>query len=282
MILTLEKPLLYKTVPEHLRHVQRKLVHPSGMSVELLDWMGNDIDVVNAARVSFGKESYYDSWVHSPLHPGIITVKDWQNCKEHIHPPIFPWMIIPLLNVKDEGLINYLMRERHGTPFEMVQFKFRVRAPICVVWEWVRHRIASYNVMSTRYVDWDKDYYTPEAAEWRKQVGKAGHYEFVPLGDHSEMELTYVKAMEQAFEYYGLLLEQGLAREVARNVLPMGAMTEFIWSVNLRSMFNFLSLREAENALQEIQLCATMVRELATLVVPVAMQKWEEHGRRNP
>lgn len=258
------------------------LEHPSGMRVELIGSMGGDIDIVNAARVSYGKESDYELWRMNPDN----QFEKYGEANQHYHTiDIFPhYNWTPCLASRDAGLINYLMRERHGTPFEMVQLKFRVKAPIGVIWEWVRHRIASYNIMSTRYVEWNVDWYTPQAEQWREQVGKPGHYEFVPLvgADLDNAKSRYQEAMQSAFEYYGMLLDSGLAKEVARNVLPMGAMTEMIWSVNLRSLFNFLSLRTAPPALEEIRICANMVQDLTKLVVPETMQMWLRHEKGTP
>lgn len=260
------------------------LEHPSGMRVELIDWMGDDLAIVDAARVSYGKSSKYEEWRIDPENFQFekkISDYDhvfWSGSEESFH----NWH--QCLSAKDAGLVNFLMRERHGTPFEMVQLKFRVKAPIGVIWEWVRHRIASYNIMSTRYVEWDVDYYVPEAAEWRKAVGKQGNYNYETITDGSQLTIAqdYIEAMESAFSYYGVLLEKGLAKEVARNVLPMGAMTEMIWSVNLRSMFNFLSLRTDSRALQEIQIAARMVQDLTSLVVPETMQLWKRHNKVTP
>jgi thymidylate synthase (FAD) len=266
--------LMKQTRPEQ-QNISLLREHPSGMRVELTDWMGNDIDIVNAARVSLLKESKYKYLYWN------FTTEEFQ------HDPIYYGSpprakMVPILSVPDDGLLGYLMRERHGTPFEMVQLKFRVKAPIGVVWEWVRHRIASYNVASTRYLEWEKDYYTPEATEWRTQVGKVGHYRFEQLANTEAAELIYAEAMEKAFEYYGMLIDLDVAKEVSRNVLPMGAMTEFIWSINARSMMNFLSLRNEEHALKEMQICAAMVEELTQLVIPVTLQKWNEQKRVAP
>ncbi len=271
------KPVLMKqTLPEQ-QHISTLRSHSSGMRVELINWMGNDIDIINAARVSLGKQSQYEKWYYNHTS-GLYQ-------PEPIYygsPPTAQWR--PMLSVPDDGLLGYLMRERHGTPFEMVQLQFRVRAPIGVVWEWVRHRIASYNVMSTRYVEWDVDYYVPMAEEWRTQVGKVGHYTFEQMDEASAHECfkAYVAAMESAFDYYGILIEKGLAKEVARNVLPMGAMTEFIWSINARSMLNFLSLRNEKHALKEMQICAGMVEDLTGLIIPATLEKWNERERVAP
>lgn len=232
------------------------ITHPSGMRVELIESMGSDIDIINAARVSYGKESAY----------------------------LYDEQGTPYLDKRDLGVLRYMMREKHGSPFEMVQLKFRVTAPIKVIWEWVRHRIASYNIKSTRYVEWDKDYYFPQAPEWRRQVGKVGHYTTEQITDGSELHLSvaYEKAMESAFTYYGMLIGMGLHKEVAANVLPMGAMTEMIWSINVRSLLNFLALRTDEHALQEMQLCANMVEALTELIVPNTLALWREYNKQVP
>ncbi len=268
--------LMKELIPSQ-RNINLLREHPSGMKVELVDFMGNDLRIINAARVSLLKESKYEYIYYNH------TTKEFQ--KEPIyygHPPTAH--AYPILSVADDGLLGFLMRERHGTPFEKVVFEFRVKAPIGVVWEWVRHRIASYNVASTRYVEWDKDYYTPEAEDWRTQVGKVGHYKFETMDAVKQREAArlYEEAMESAFRYYGLLLDTDLAKEVSRNVLPMGAMTEFMWTINARSLMNFLSLRNEEHALREIQLCAKMVEELAGLVIPVTLEKWNAQERRAP
>lgn len=257
-----------------------RLEHPSGISVELMDTMNDDLAIVNAARVSYGKETSCEPWYHNKELQQFMKLEI-----NPTHSPISPEDIHYCLSKKDEGVLNYLMKNRHGTPFEMVQFQFRVRAPIGVIWEWVRHRISSYNIKSTRYVEWAKEYYVPEASEWRMQIGKPGHYEYVTIEDPikvAHLRKIYVKAMEDAFFSYDLLVEGGLAKEVARNVLPMGAMTEMIWSVNLRSLLNFLSLRTAPDALLEIQIASKMVEQLAEDVVPYSISAWRKNEKRAP
>lgn len=261
------------------------LTHPSGMTVELLESMGNDLSIVNAARVSYGKESTYEYWRYN-LH---LQQFERRQDKGHYHTvhtldPRKHQDWYACLSKADAGLLGYLMRKRHGTPFEMVQFKFRVCAPIAVIWEWVRHRISSFNIMSTRYVEWERAFYTPEFEDWRVQIGKPGHYEFVPMKQEETWHNTYLynSYMEQAFDNYEDLLGQGVPKEIARNLLPMGAMTQMVWSVNLRSLLNFLSLRTAPDALREIQICARMVEQYADLVAPEAMQLWRQCGKQTP
>lgn len=261
--------------------------HSSGIEVTLIDSMGDDVRIVNAARVSFRKESDWQVQVRCLFCDRLFRTRAVGHkfeCNQPTWCHVFQETGKLFLKGADDGIINAMMRERHGTPFEKVVFEFHVRAPIGVVWEWVRHRMSSFNVASTRYVEWEKDYYTPATEDWRRQVGKPMEYKFETIDDGSEhaISVQYELAMEAAFNSYDLLLHMGLAKEVARNVLPMGAMTEFYWTVNLRSLFNFLSLRTAPNALREIRIASTMVEELASDVAPAAFAAWNTYGRKAP
>src|SRR5438876_7807356 len=162
--------------------------------VRLDDAMADDLSVVNAARVSFARR------------------------KEE-------------MDEADEGLIRFLMRDRHGTPFEHNSFRFHIRAPIFVAREWFRHRIGSFNEFSMRYARATDDFYVPEAEDVRSQVGKPGAYTFETvapeLAESTREELRAV--YEHAYETYERLVEQGVARELARAVLPVAAYTEFYW-----------------------------------------------------
>lgn len=280
-------PVLTKATPP-----TTTLRHSSGIQVSLIDWMGDDLRIVNAAKVSFRKHA---KWIE-PVECddcgkrfATYTVAHKWPCERSALPGMGKHFHLgptgqKRLDNASLGILNAMMKHRHGTPYEQVVFTFHVEAPIGVVWEWIRHRISSFNVASTRYVEWEKSYYTPQEGDWRRQIGKAMRYEFQPIDDGSEhaISVQYELAMEAAFNSYDLLLKLGLAKEVARNVLPMGAMTEFYWTVNLRSLLNFLSLRTAPNALREIQLAAGMVEELTSLVVPNAMAAWNTHGRMAP
>lgn len=187
--------------------------------VELIDFMGDDDAVVDAARVSFGKSAN--------------QYTDEQN----------------------ERLTKYLLDHNHGTPFEMVTFKFRVKAPVLVWWHWVRHRMASYNFISGRYVPFDEtEVHRPGA--WRRQdpnvkQGSFGQFDgkLAVLFDTRRDQLY-----QQAFDLYNEMLDAGVAREQARLVLPFGACYyEAIVQMNARSLKNFLDLRRAGNAQSEIR-----------------------------
>jgi len=202
--------------------------------VRLDDAMADDLAVVNGARVSFARHK---------------TEMDEQ----------------------DAGLIRFLMRERHASPFEHAVFRYHVRAPIFVVREWVRHRWSSFNEFSLRYAKATDDFYVPESEDVRTQVGKPGAYSFEPVDDElaertrDELREVY----DHAFETYERLVEAGVARELARSVLPVGAYTEFFWTVNARALMNFVSLRAADTAQREIRRYAEAVEQFFAAKMPV-------------
>jgi thymidylate synthase (FAD) len=209
--------------------------------------MADDLSVVNAARVSFGRRR-------------------------------------EAMDERDEGLIRFLMRDRHGTPFEHNSFRFHVRAPIFVTREWMRHRMSSFNEFSLRYAKATDDFYVPEAEDVRTQVGKPGAYTFdqvdPDLAEQTREELRRV--YEAAYDAYARLVEQGVAREVARSVLPVGAYTEFYWTVNARSLMNFVSLRAAETAQREIRRYADAVEHFFARHMPVTHAAFVANGRVAP
>ena len=215
--------------------------------VRLDDAMASDLSVVNSARVSFGRR------------------------KEE-------------MDESDEGLVRFLMRDRHGTPFEHNAFRFHIRAPIFVVREWMRHRVGSFNEFSMRYAKATNDFYVPEADDVRSQVGKPGAYSFEPvdpeLAEQTREELQAV--YDQAFETYERLVEAGVARELARSVMPVGAYTEFYWTVNARALMNFVSLRAAETAQREIRRYAEAVEVFLAEKMPVTHAAFVAAGRVAP
>ena len=191
--------------------------------VELVDTMGTDLTVVNSARVSFAKRS-------------------------------------ESLTERDKRLINRMMRLSHGSPFESVVFQFRVRAPLHVVHQWERHRMASYNEESGRWVQMRGDFFTPDSA-------------------YAEI---YEQAYDMADASYRWLLDHGESKEHARLVLPLALYKEFIWTVNARSLLNFIGLRTDPEAQREIRLYAEAIEEMLTGVVPTVIDSFNEHGRRQP
>lgn len=215
--------------------------------VRLDQAMADDLSVVNAARVSFG------------------TRKD-------------------AMDERDEGLIGFLMRERHGTPFEHNAFRFHVRCPIFVMREWIRHRVGSFNELSGRYAKIDEAFYVPALEDVRTQVGKPGAYTFesVPMELAEKTRGTIEESYRAAYAAYESMLADGVAKEVARSVLPVGIMTEFFWTLNARSLMNFLSLRNQEHAQREIRRYAEVVEALFETQMPVTHRHFVEHGRKAP
>jgi thymidylate synthase (FAD) len=188
------------------------------------------------------------------------------------------------LDESDEGLIGFLMRERHGTPFEHNAFRFHVRCPIFVAREWMRHRTNSFNEFSLRYAKATDDFYVPEPEDVRTQVGKPGAYSFEPvdeeLAQRTREELQEV--YDHAYAAYERLVEAGVARELARSVLPVGAYTQFFWTVNARSLMNFLSLRNAPAAQLEIRRYAEAVEAFFAAKMPVTHAAFVANGRVAP
>ena len=188
------------------------------------------------------------------------------------------------LDESDEGLIRFLMRERHGTPFEHNAFRFHVRCPIFVAREWFRHRVGSFNEFSLRYAKATDDFYVPELEDVRSQVGKPGAYTFEPVEPElaEETRDALREVYEHAYTTYERLVEAGVAREVARSVLPVGAYTEFYWTVNARSLMNFVSLRAAETAQREIRRYAEAVELFFAEHMPVTHAAFVANDRTAP
>jgi thymidylate synthase (FAD) len=184
----------------------------------------------------------------------------------------------------DAGLIRFLMRDRHGTPFEHNAFRFHIRCPIFVAREWFRHRVGSFNEFSMRYARATDDFYVPDAEDVRSQVGKPGAYSFEPVPDElaettrEELRAAY----DAAYATYERLVEQGVARELARVVLPVGAYTEFYWTVNARSLMNFVSLRAADTAQREIRRYADAVERFFEECMPITYEAFVANGRVAP
>ncbi len=209
--------------------------------------MADDLSVVNAARVSFARRR--------------DEVDD-----------------------ADAGLIRFLMRDRHGTPFEHNSFRFHIRCPIFVAREWFRHRIGSFNEFSMRYAKATDDFYVPEADDVRSQVGKPGSYSFEPV-DPAVAERTreeFRTIYDLAYATYTRLVEEGVARELARSVLPVGAYTEFYWTVNARALMNFVSLRAAQTAQREIRRYADACEQFLAEQMPITHAAFVANDKTAP
>jgi thymidylate synthase (FAD) len=171
-----------------------------------------------------------------------------------------------------------------NTPFEHNAFRFHIRAPIFVAREWMRHRVGSFNEFSLRYAKATEDFYVPEPEDVRSQVGKPGAYTFESLDPElaEETRDALRKVYDHAYATYERLVEAGVAREVARSVLPVGAYTEFYWTVNARSLMNFVSLRAAETAQREIRRYAEAVERFLEQHMPITHAAFVAAGRVAP
>ena len=187
------------------------------------------------------------------------------------------------LTDRDEGLIRFLMRDRHGSPFEHGYFRFLVKAPIFVVREHHRHRAGhSYNEWSGRYSKMKAEFYIPDNV--RTQVGKPGAYTFEPVPpevrDQARREIE--QQSTEAFRAYERMLELGVAKEVARSVLPLNMYTTYYWSCNPRSLMHFCSLRNSEFAQFEIREYAAAAESFLERLMPVTHAAFVANGRISP
>jgi thymidylate synthase (FAD) len=209
--------------------------------------MATDLSVVNSARVSFGKAS--DELDESGI-----------------------------------GLVNFLMREHHGTPFEHNAFRFHIKCPVFVAREWFRHRIGSFNEFSARYSEVPNEFHIPEAGYVRTQAGKPGAYKFEPMAENEADEAINIirEANQFAYGAYLDLIEAGVAKEVARMVLPVSMYTQFYWTVNARALMNFLSLRTHDTAQREIREYANAVETFFAELMPVTYEAWVVNSKVCP
>ena len=206
--------------------------------------MGDDLTVVNAARVSLDQQS--------------------ESFQE-----------------KDSGLIRFLLANRHMTPFEHVTFQFRITAPYKVARQWMRHRAGSFNEVSSRYSILLPEFYTPSIEEVRQQTGKPGGYKYKEATE--TLASSYLEALRNKhqvdWDFYKEWNDSGIAKELISFELPMSTYTKFYWTVNLRSLLNFLSLRQDSQAMLEIKFLADKIPEKVSLYVPETLRIWNQLGR---
>ena len=219
--------------------------------IRLIDYMGGDNSIVQAARVSYGKGTKQSN--------------------------------------QDRGLIRYLMRHRHTTPFEMCEIKFHVKLPIFVARQWIRHRTANVNEYSARYSILDKEFYIPEEAAEQSKVNNQGRGAVIN-GQEGFTDLEIIRALSQeSYDKYLHLLnidnlgniadenKKGLARELARMVLPTNYYTQWYWKIDLHNLFHFISLRADKHAQYEIRLYAEKIAEIVKMWVPHAYEAFEDY-----
>jgi thymidylate synthase (FAD) len=210
--------------------------------VRLVDVMGDDHAIVQAARVSYGSGT------------------------KKVH--------------EDRGLIRYLLRHLHTTPFEMVEFKFHVKLPIFVARQWIRHRTANVNEYSGRYSEMRDEFYVPDVDQVRVQstTNKQGRAE-QPFPPNEALAIAQLMESSQTSMYaeYQGLLDKNLAREIARINLPVSNYTEWYWKIDLHNLFHFLKLRIDPHAQYEIQVYAQVMGDIAKVVVPHAYEAFEDY-----
>ena len=236
-----------------------QVIFRDDVTVELIKSSASDADVIWAARVSTAGEQSMDEIGEDPN--------------------------------RSAGLINYLARERHGSPFEHTSMTFFISAPIFVFREFMRHRIASYNEESGRYRELKPVFYIPSKERKLVQVGKTGAYTFED-GTPEQFEVS-VKAMKEAYlvayESYQKMLEAGVAREVARVVLPVATYSSMYVTMNARALMNFLSLRTAREGShfpsypqREIEMVAEKMEAEFAKLMPLTYGAFEKSGRIAP
>lgn len=179
---------------------------------------------------------------------------------------------------EDRGLVRYLLRHRHTTPFEMVEFKFHIAMPVFIARQWIRHRTANVNEYSARYSILPDRFYKPSIENVRKQSAsnRQGGDGAVDVGTAEDF-LKLLDRAEDLYKDYMDLSERGVARELARSVLPVSVYTEWYWKCDLHNIFHFLSLRMDEHAQQEIQDYARAMYEMLRPIVPVSCEAFEDY-----
>jgi len=211
--------------------------------VRLVDYMGSDAAIVQAARVSYGE--------------GTKKVSE------------------------DRALIRYLMRRRHTSPFEMVEFKFHVKLPIFVARQWIRHRTANVNEYSGRYSVMKEEFYIPEAKDIRFQstVNKQSRSEEEVPDELKQRFIEFLQKTHAAsYEEYQRLIDEGLARELARIGLPLSLYTEWYWKIDLHNLFHFLRLRLDPHAQLEIRQYAHVMADMVKVVCPLAYEAFMDYS----
>ncbi len=221
--------------------------------VRVVDYMGDDAAIVQAARVSYGR--------------GTKSVRS------------------------DEGLIRYLMRHRHSTPFEMCEIKFHIKLPVFVARQWIRHRTANVNEISARYSVLDKEFYVPapENLAAQSKINRQGRGHVLEGAEAAEVLAQIKQQSSQSYDDYLRFLNQdddgevidaerhGLARELARMRLPLNVYTQWYWKIDLNNLFHFLSLRGDPHAQYEIRAYADAMIELVKAWVPLAAGAFEDY-----
>lgn len=212
-------------------------------SIHLVDHMGSDLSVVRSARVSYDAE--------------------WRAGEDE---------------GKDTKLINYLMKNKHTSPFESVTFTFEVKAPIFVFRQWHRHRTWSFNEISARYAELPEEYYVPELDQITTQSTSNKQMRTDISNCHALYIQESIEARcKESFNCYHKLINLGCPRELARSVLPVGTYSKMFATIDLHNLFHFLRLRDHAHAQHEIRVYAQAMLELIEPIVPVCVAAFKEN-----
>jgi thymidylate synthase (FAD) len=213
--------------------------------VRLVDWFGDDKSIVDAARVSYNKHE-------------IVKTEE-----------------------EDKKLINYLLKNLHTTPFEMISFKFHCRMPIFVARQWIRHRTAKVNELSGRYSVMKDDFYEPDFEQIKHQSksNKQGRDDEAFFKDEYKARFVDELKKDQStvYAHYESYINDDMAKELARINLPLSLYTEWYWKMDLHNLFHFLKLRLDSHAQYEIRIFGQAMAHLVKKVVPLAYEAFEEH-----
>ena len=221
--------------------------------VRVIDYMGDDSAIVQSARVSYGKGTKQIS--------------------------------------NDKGLIKYLMRHRHSTPFEMCEIKFHIKLPIFIARQWIRHRTANVNEYSARYSILDKEFYIPsmENVAAQSTINNQGRGDVLSSDEAAEVISILKKDAEQTYANYETLLNEnpngesiddnkpGVARELARMNLTLNTYTQWYWKIDLNNLLHFLALRADAHAQYEIRVYADIMMDIVKKWVPIAADAFEDY-----
>ncbi|MDG7052304.1 MAG: FAD-dependent thymidylate synthase [Wolbachia endosymbiont of Alcedoecus sp.] len=232
------KRITVKEIDEILYEEHKVLDHGF---IRVVDYMGSDSAIVQAARVSYGKGTKQIS--------------------------------------QDEALIKYLMRHHHTTPFEMCEIKFHVKLPIFVARQWIRHRTANVNEYSARYSILDNEFYIPRPEQVAKQSDNNKQGSGEAFDSHTSKEIidSLTNDSNLVYSHYERFIQQGLAREIARTNLMLNYYTQFYWKIDLHNLLHFLKLRADKHAQYEIRVYAEVMLDIIKKWVPMAYSAFVEY-----
>ena len=207
--------------------------------VRVVDYMGDDSSIVQSARVSYGK--------------GTKKVST------------------------DEGLIKYLMRHWHSTPFEMCEIKYHVKLPIFIARQWIRHRTANVNEISGRYSVLNPEFYIPDKIYDQGKLNKQMSGNEIKCDHTKQLYTEYINNSYKQYNTYKMLIDRGVSKEMARIGLPLNMYTEFYWCIDLHNLMNFIKLRSAINAQHEIKEYSDAMKELISDLCPHTISSFNKY-----